>query len=568
MTDFQKRYAELRAATPTDRLQELADLLGLPGEAVGAMPYAWYPAEDCWVCAEVGPDGMICGLERRYRDGSKMSMAGGNRGLFMPTDFNPGDDVVFVVEGASDTAAALAMGLKAVGRPSNRGGKAALAQLLRGHKVLIVGENDQKQSGDWPGKDGAVDVSDSLAETWGEPVGWCLPPAGAKDMRGFYHEHGEAGGTLLREHFNVFVQTVKPSDQGEMRFGRIGTPATESNSDPFVDVPLGELGPSEPPDYVWPGYAAMECVTLLTAAPKAGKTTLLRSLLKDLYGGGGMVQRPPMEAPTLIVSEESAGMWSRHRDGFGLDHDLIRVVAMPFKTKPSNQEWERLVFHVAKRVEELGAGLVIFDTISNLWPVRDENDAAAVGAALMPVRQITEEGAALILVHHDRKGGGQYGEGTRGSSALTGFADAIVNLRRFKPEDEHDTRRKLSYVGRFDDTEPEVVLDFDGDGYTCSGRPAEVETEDLLTVIFNALPENGDGIDTEAIYAEVKDQVGKTKLKKLLSEGSDAGRWVRCGTGRKGDAYLFSRPKCDSVATPSIRPNRIPSDLPVRREAI
>ena len=90
---------------------------------------------------------------------------------------------MLVVEGASDVAACVTMGLAAVGRPSNGAGAEDLAELLDGRAVLVVGERDGKPGGAWPGRDGAKSVAQQLAGRWGEPVPWTLPPLDTKDVR-------------------------------------------------------------------------------------------------------------------------------------------------------------------------------------------------------------------------------------------------------------------------------------------------------------------------------------------------------------------------------------------------
>ena len=49
---------------------------------------------------------------------------------------------IIVVEGATDTAAAMDLGFVAVGRPSAEGGMSGLPFLLRGRGVIVVGDND------------------------------------------------------------------------------------------------------------------------------------------------------------------------------------------------------------------------------------------------------------------------------------------------------------------------------------------------------------------------------------------------------------------------------------------
>src|SRR5205085_334883 len=110
---------------------------------------------------------------------------GSKRGLIIPEGWERRKGPVLLAEGASDTAALHALGLAAVGRPSNGGGVQALAELLRGcdREVIVLGEFDPKRDGTWPGLTGAQAVAAQLAGRLGRQVRWALPPDQAKDVR-------------------------------------------------------------------------------------------------------------------------------------------------------------------------------------------------------------------------------------------------------------------------------------------------------------------------------------------------------------------------------------------------
>jgi hypothetical protein len=90
-----------------------------------------------------------------------------------------------IPEGPSDVLALTAMGIAAIGRPSNTGGVEMLAQLLADlpaeRAIVVLGEYDPKPDGKWPGRDGAVKVAEELAARLGRTVFWALPPGGIKD---------------------------------------------------------------------------------------------------------------------------------------------------------------------------------------------------------------------------------------------------------------------------------------------------------------------------------------------------------------------------------------------------
>jgi hypothetical protein len=81
---------------------------------------------------------------------------------------------VFLVEGPTDTLALAACRLSVVGRPSNTGGVELLANLLGSldpsRMIVVVGENDRKPDGSWPGKEGAKRTAEELARKLNRPV--------------------------------------------------------------------------------------------------------------------------------------------------------------------------------------------------------------------------------------------------------------------------------------------------------------------------------------------------------------------------------------------------------------
>lgn len=184
--DWRGKAENFRAALPIDKLTTLAAELGVRAEALRVVGMGWNRHSHSFTFPEREGKRQIIGIStRRPGDGQKLCMKGSRRGLVIPDglDVNAGARVL-IVEGASDVAACVTMGLNAVGRPSAMGGVAHLAELLAdADDVLVVGENDGKHDGKWPGRDGAQRVAGGLARRWGRPVSWTLPPEGAKDVR-------------------------------------------------------------------------------------------------------------------------------------------------------------------------------------------------------------------------------------------------------------------------------------------------------------------------------------------------------------------------------------------------
>jgi hypothetical protein len=322
----------------------------------------------------------------------------------------------------------------------------------------------------------------------------------------------------------------------------------------FRIVSIADLGPAEEPDWVWPGYLARGAVTLLTGGWKGGKTTLLKFLFRDLTTGGTLAP-VPMDAPVLIVSEESPGLWAERRDTLGLPESILFLQRESF-ARPSKREWLDLVDAIAGEVTARGIGLVVIDTLPSAWSVLNENDAGEVIDALAPIRAISAAGAAVLLVHHPRKSGGESFTGSRGSGALPGFVDVLVELEPFDKSDPANTRRRLIARGRFEGTPAEVVIDLGPNGYTVIGDLPAVRDLDFDAAILTVLPDDGVGLTAEEVRAawNAGKVPGLTRLKGALNNGHHFGRWQRFGSGVKGNPFRYRRAPAGSDSIPSPQP--------------
>lgn len=156
------------------RLHVLAHDLHVSVEALRALectangnPRTWgFPMKDGY--------GNYIGIRLRNEWGKKWAVLGSQAGIFIPQV--PPQKRMFVVEGPTDTAAGLTLGLYTVGRPSCSGGVTHIvdhAKQARVSEVVIISDNDE------PGIRGAQDLQRWLK------VPSCVLLLPCKDLREF-----------------------------------------------------------------------------------------------------------------------------------------------------------------------------------------------------------------------------------------------------------------------------------------------------------------------------------------------------------------------------------------------
>lgn len=133
-------------------------------------------------------EGNIIGIHLRSPMGRKWAVPGSKNGLFIPHGVYQGStERLYIVEGPTDCAALLDLGLNAIGRAACMGQESMVNQFLRRRReVVIIADNDeshQRPDGSWfnPGMDGARRLADAILPRC---LRLCIiQPVGCKDVR-------------------------------------------------------------------------------------------------------------------------------------------------------------------------------------------------------------------------------------------------------------------------------------------------------------------------------------------------------------------------------------------------
>jgi hypothetical protein len=244
------------------------------------------------------------------------------------------------------------------------------------------------------------------------------------------------------------------------------------------------------------------------------------------------------------VSEEGASTLA-HKVGGGL-RIATRDTAWP------RPEWATLIQAATLEAERAQAALIVVDTFAfwaGLGP-DSEKDAGAVQFAMEPLIVAARGGLAVLLVVHARKGGGEDGEALRGSSALAGSADIIIELERVP--DGAPRQRKLLSLSRYPQTPGVLVIQHDvaADTWTVVGEGTDRGDARDITNRAALLAALADGELARTALEEATGTPARqwhTTLEGLISEGVVG----RSGAGVKGDPFRYRMLRTDAAQRPA-----------------
>jgi AAA domain len=304
--------------------------------------------------------------------------------------------------------------------------------------------------------------------------------------------------------------------------------------------------PAEP-NWLWHGYLAAGNYTLLTSQWKCGKTSLLSVLLARMGSGGTLAGRAVRPGRAVVVSEEPRGLWAARIRKLNIGPH-VRFLCRPFRgRRPTPEEWQALINFLARCHREEELALVVIDSLATFVPGRSENDALAIIDILLPLEQLLAAGVAVLLNHHPRKGVVMTGQAARGSGALGGNADIVIEMDGLSGPVEDDRRRKLATISRHDATQRRLVIELSSDGtdYHALGDFNSPELDDGWQVMFWVLEDADRKLTRKELLAAWPADYHRpdsTALWRWLDRAVKEGRVLQEGTGRSRNPFRYWLP--------------------------
>ena len=202
----------------------------------------------------------------------------------------------------------------------------------------------------------------------------------------------------------------------------------------------------DPLQYILDGLLPLPSLSIVYAPPGALKSFLLADLLICVAGGLSWLEQQSelpgtgyttMQAPVMWIDLDNGERTSSERfDALGRGHNLTGKEPLYYVSMPD--PWLDLsnadsVATLTEHARRLGVRLLVIDNLCDSSGSVDEN-SAAMRRVMSNLRRLAEDlGAAVVLIHHPRKGngnGGRAGEMLRGHSSIEAALDLALSAYR------------------------------------------------------------------------------------------------------------------------------------------
>jgi hypothetical protein len=299
--------------------------------------------------------------------------------------------------------------------------------------------------------------------------------------------------------------------------------------------------PQAPTEWIWEGLIKPRSLTLLTSQWKAGKTTLLSILLGLRVAGGSLGGLAVKPGNTLIITEEPIPDWEARaaKHHFG---DNVSFISKPFRTIPTEKEWQELLDRALTIHTVHGVDLFLIDPLAPF--LRNENQARCMLEALLPLDKLLQVGMAGTLLHHPGRGERPLGQAARGSGALLGHVDVSIDMRLPPGEGPDTRRRQLFALSRYPPSPRRLTMELDETGtiYTLVPSRAQAQADAAWEVIRLILAEAPQKLTRQDIINEWPPdayQPCATTVWSRLGKAVEDGLVLCEGSGSKSDPFRY-----------------------------
>jgi hypothetical protein len=324
---------------------------------------------------------------------------------------------------------------------------------------------------------------------------------------------------------------------------------------PLQPADLATASPGAVP-WLWHGYLAQGKVTALVSQSKSGKTTLVSHVLARMAQGGLLVGLAVRPGRALVVSEEATSDWDPRCRHLAIGPH-VQFVCRPFQgDRPTEAQWFALIAGLEALHRQQGLDLVIIDTLATLLPGHAEASAPKLLDCLLPLQALASQGPAVWLLHHPARGKRADGQAGRGSSALSGFADILMEMSCYRRARSRDRRRRIYAYSRYLDQTPRhllIELNADATDYLLRTNPSGQSIVKMWLEVEMVLGDATDKLSQHEILQRWPSEEGppeRTTLSRWLKRAAQQGLICCSGSGYRGDGFRYWLPGREPLLWP------------------
>jgi hypothetical protein len=271
--------------------------------------------------------------------------------------------------------------------------------------------------------------------------------------------------------------------------------------------------------------------------------------------GGQLGGLPVAAGKAVVVTEESQDTWAERCERLGIAEESVRLLCRPFRgARPTLTQWQAFVANLDALRREAGFDLLMIDPLAGFLPGGAENYAPAMLDFLLPLQALAEAGPAVWMLHHPGKSAQADGHAGRGSSALLGFVDILIEMSCYKALRSPDRRRHLRAYSRKPETPRHLLIELnpEGTGYTVPTREAAdlmaswPEVHEILEQAVTKLS----GKEILAQWPDGSKPPTRSTLWRWLKRAADQGRLACQSTDRPGDPLRYWLPERAEMMQP------------------
>ena len=161
---------------------------------------------------------------------------------------------------------------------------------------------------------------------------------------------------------------------------------------------------------------------------------------------------------------------------------------------------------------------------------------------MVPIQKARDKGLAVLVIRHDRKVGGAVGASGRGSNAMSGAVDIVLNTRGRK-EAIPPLIEKLKPFLALTKPPGELTISLAEGEYQVGGESDAVAFPLAMKLVLESLD---DEPACKLTMKQLQEATGlpRTTLQSALEQLESEGSVLRSGRGKKGDAIHYQEKCC------------------------